>query len=170
MQETVKSAIRRIKAVSLTSQWRTQEVSASSGNNTILIERVGATQPSSSPSSSNDEHSGILSELIAKAEEALLGRSDSASSTTDKSNSDSTSKSLTGADKLKKRMEEEESRLAVAAHLQLKSLASLTPMTRSRLLALPPPRLLRLPLLLRAHTEKALSIPLAVSGTLPTTP
>ena len=120
--EAVKSAIRRIKAVSLTSQWKTQEVTASSGNNTILIERIGATQPSSSSSdasSSNGEHNGILSDLIAKAEEALLSRSDAqaiSSASSDASASVSSSKPLTGAEKLKKRMEEEESRLAAAAH------------------------------------------------------
>lgn len=119
VQESVKSAIRRIKAVSLTSQWKTQEVSASSGNNTIMIERVGPNQPSSSSSTSsssaggNGEHNGILADLIAKAEEALLGRSDGTAGTASESVSE---KPLTGAEKLKKRMEEDESRLAMAAH------------------------------------------------------
>ncbi|GAK65522.1 protease IV sppA [Moesziomyces antarcticus] len=120
VQESVKSAIRRIKAVSLTSQWRTQEVSASSGNNTIMIERVGAT-PAPTPvaeaadgqaGSGDGDSNGILSDLVAKAEEALLGRASDMSATT----SDAASKPLTGTEKLKKRMEEEESRLAVAAH------------------------------------------------------
>ncbi|SPO27713.1 related to Signal peptide peptidase [Ustilago trichophora] len=123
--ETVKSAIRRIKAVSLTSQWKTQEVSTSSGNNTIMIERVGATQPCSSASddgsSGNGEHNGILSDLIAKAEEALLGQSGAHASTgssigSEVSASEASTKPLTSAEKLKKRMEEEESRLAAAAH------------------------------------------------------
>ncbi|SOV02382.1 related to Signal peptide peptidase [Ustilago sp. UG-2017a] len=127
VQESVKSAVRRIKAVSLTSQWKTKEVAASSGNNTIMIERVGPTQPSPSSSSSassagengdNGEHNRILADLIARAEEALLGRSDASVSSSSQSASDSSSfeKPLTGAEKLKKRMEEEESRLAMAAH------------------------------------------------------
>ncbi|SNX86015.1 related to Signal peptide peptidase [Melanopsichium pennsylvanicum] len=122
VQESVKSAIRRIKAVSLTSQWKTQEVNASSGNNTIMIERVGPTQSSSlsnSESINGGEHNGILSELIAKAEAALKVKSDTydnVSATAAQSSHDSSSKALTGAEKLKKRMEEEETRLAVAAH------------------------------------------------------
>lgn len=116
VQEAAKTAVRRIKAVSLTSQWRTQEMPASSGNNTIIIERTGATQPSSSSSSSGDgEHNGVLADLIAKAEKALLGSSDAEPSSVG-STSESTDKPLTGSEKLKKRMEEEESRLAVAAH------------------------------------------------------
>ncbi|EST09578.1 Peptidase S49 [Kalmanozyma brasiliensis GHG001] len=126
VQESVKSAVRRIKAVSLTSKWRTKEVTASSGNITIMIERVGANQESASSSSQSSsgtsngsENGGILSDLIAKAEEALLGRSDSRPSS-DASSAVSagaeTSKPLNGVQKLKKRMEEEESRLAVAAH------------------------------------------------------
>ena len=117
VQEAAKSAVRRIKAVSLTSQWKTQSVDASSGNNTVMIDRVGPNHPSATPSaassssssSSNGDHSGLLSELIAKAEEALIGGSDAAVSA-------SSEKALTGAEKLRKRMEEEESRLAVAAH------------------------------------------------------
>lgn len=117
VQDAAKAAVRRIKAVSLTSQWRTQEVSASSGNNTVMIERVGATEPSPAPSSSSGdgENNGILADLIAKAEEALLGRSDHASGSAG-SVSEMASKALTGAEKLKKRMEDEETRLAVAAH------------------------------------------------------
>lgn len=129
-KEAVKSAIRRIKAVSLTSQWKTQEVTTSSGNNTIMIERVGTTQPSSSltggdGSSANGEHNGIVSDLIAKAEEALLGRSDAHASTStststgissEVSTSEASATPLTSGEKLKKRMEEEESRFAAAAH------------------------------------------------------
>ncbi|CDW94038.1 hypothetical protein [Sporisorium scitamineum] len=89
VQEAAKSAVRRIKAVSLTSQWKTQQATASSGNNTVMIER---------------------------AEEALLGHSDATSNIVSASASELSEKALTGVEKLKKRMEEEESRLAAAAH------------------------------------------------------
>lgn len=120
VKEAVKSAVRRVKAVSLTSRWSTREVPASSGNNTVLIERVGpnhsatATPGEVGSSGSSGDSNGLLSELIAKAEEALLGRSDTSSANTSSNNAPT--KALTRSEKLKKRMDEEESRLAVAAH------------------------------------------------------
>lgn len=120
--EAVKSAVRRVKAVSLTSQWKTHEVSTSSGNNTVMIERIGPnhaavapeTESDSSNTNSNNDHNGLLSELIAKAEEALLSRSDSANG--DAPATAPVSNALTDAEKIKKRIEEQESLLAVAAH------------------------------------------------------
>ncbi|TKY84631.1 hypothetical protein EX895_006533 [Sporisorium graminicola] len=120
--ETVKSAVRRIKAVSLTSQWKTQQVTATSGNNTVMIERVGPNQSCAPPSSESNggsnsgDHNSILSDLIAKAEEALLGRPLAVSSSASASTFEPSDESLTGSEKLKERMEEEESRLAAAAH------------------------------------------------------
>ncbi|CBQ73966.1 related to Signal peptide peptidase [Sporisorium reilianum SRZ2] len=119
VQETVKSAVRRIKAVSLTSQWKTKQVEASSGNNTVMIERVGPNQSSAASSSGDSsDHNGILSDLIAKAEEALLGRPSDAGASSGVSSSASVSsdENLTGAEKLQKRMDEEASHLAAAAH------------------------------------------------------
>ncbi|PWY98318.1 hypothetical protein BCV70DRAFT_213051 [Testicularia cyperi] len=128
VKAAVKTAVRKIKAVSLTSRWTTRDVEASSGNNTVFIERLGAAIPSASSTSSSSEsedgHKGILGDLVARAEEALRKGTeaiktelDTGSSVTSASASDvEVEKPLSGMQKLKKRLEEEETKLAVAAH------------------------------------------------------
>ncbi|EPQ29850.1 uncharacterized protein PFL1_02523 [Pseudozyma flocculosa PF-1] len=62
-KKATKADVKKVKAVSLTSEWRTRDATVPGGNNTVLIERVGA--------SGDDAEDGFVRKAVATASEVI---------------------------------------------------------------------------------------------------
>ena len=106
LEKATKADVKKIKAVSLTSDWRTRDGTSTGGNNTVFIERIGAKQPEAAPAPVRDEK---IADVIRRAEEAIK-KAVASSSEPDEAWARASS------DGKQQRPGDVESQLAVAAH------------------------------------------------------